>query len=40
MGGETREVSIIMSDLRGFTALIAEMDPEGIISLLNRYLSK
>jgi class 3 adenylate cyclase len=40
MGGETREVSLIMSDLRGFTALIADMDPEPVITFLNRYLSK
>ena len=40
MGGETREVSLIMSDLRGFTAIIAEMDPEEVIIFLNRYLSK
>ena len=40
MGGETREVSLIMSDLRGFTAIIAEMQPEQVITFLNRYLSK
>ena len=40
MGGEIREVSLIMSDLRGFTAIIAEMDPEDVITFLNRYLSK
>ena len=40
MGGETREVSLIMSDLRGFTAIIAEMEPEQVITFLNRYLSK
>jgi class 3 adenylate cyclase/HAMP domain-containing protein len=40
MGGEIREVSLIMSDLRGFTAIIAEMDPEEVIIFLNRYLSK
>jgi class 3 adenylate cyclase len=40
MGGETREVSLIMSDLRGFTAIIAEMEPEPVITFLNRYLSK
>jgi class 3 adenylate cyclase/HAMP domain-containing protein len=40
MGGETREVSLIMSDLRGFTAIIAEMEPEKVITFLNRYLSK
>ena len=40
MGGEIREVSLIVSDLRGFTAIIAEMDPEQVITFLNRYLSK
>ena len=40
MGGEIREVSLIMSDLRGFTAIIAEMDPEEVITFLNRYLSR
>jgi class 3 adenylate cyclase len=40
MGGETREVSILMSDLRGFTALTAAMHPEQTIELLNRYLGK
>jgi class 3 adenylate cyclase/HAMP domain-containing protein len=40
MGGETREVSLIMSDLRGFTAIIAGMDPEEVITFLNRYLSR
>ena len=40
LGGETRDVTILMSDLRGFTALTADMSPEGIISLLNRYLEK
>jgi class 3 adenylate cyclase/HAMP domain-containing protein len=39
MGGEMREVSLIMSDLRGFTAITAEMDPEQVITFLNRYLS-
>jgi len=40
MGGEKRDVSLIMSDLRGFTAIIAEMDPEEVITFLNRYLSR
>ena len=40
MGGETREVSLLISDLRGFTALTADMDPEEIIAFLNRYLGK
>jgi class 3 adenylate cyclase len=40
MGGEIREVSILMCDLRGFTALTATMAPEQVIILLNRYLGK
>ncbi len=40
LGGETREVSIIMSDLRGFTAITADMEPEKVVTFLNRYLGK
>jgi class 3 adenylate cyclase/HAMP domain-containing protein len=40
LGGETREVSILISDLRGFTALTADMEPVEVVSFLNRYLGK
>jgi class 3 adenylate cyclase len=40
LGGETREVTIIMSDLRGFTAITADMHPEEVVTFLNRYLAK
>jgi adenylate cyclase len=40
MGGENREISMLMSDLRSFSALTADMPPEDIIALLNRYLGK
>ncbi|MCX5889495.1 MAG: HAMP domain-containing protein [Deltaproteobacteria bacterium] len=40
MGGETRQVSMLMNDLRGFTALTSDMDPEDVITFLNRYLGK
>ncbi|MDI6853227.1 MAG: adenylate/guanylate cyclase domain-containing protein [Deltaproteobacteria bacterium] len=40
LGGETREVSILMSDLRGFTALTSEMTPDEVITFLNRYLAR
>jgi class 3 adenylate cyclase/HAMP domain-containing protein len=40
LGGENRELSILMSDLRGFTALTSEMDPQRVIIFLNRYLGK
>ncbi len=40
LGGEIREVSLLMSDLRGFTALTTDMEPEQVITFLNRYLGK
>jgi len=40
LGGETREVSLLISDLRGFTALTADMEPEDVVTFLNRYLGK
>jgi len=40
LGGESREITILMSDLRGFTALSADREPEEVITLLNRYLEK
>ncbi|MBI5572038.1 MAG: HAMP domain-containing protein [Desulfomonile tiedjei] len=40
LGGESREISMLMSDLRGFTALTAQMPPESVIAFLNRYLGK
>jgi adenylate cyclase len=38
MGGEEREVTILMSDLRGFTALAARLTPHDVIEFLNLYL--
>jgi len=40
LGGESREISMLMSDLRGFTALTAQMPPEKVLYLLNRYLAR
>jgi class 3 adenylate cyclase len=40
LGGETREITMIMSDIRGFTALIADIQPQQVISFLNGYLGK
>jgi len=36
-GGLTQEVTILMSDLRGFTALSSKMPAQSLISLLNHY---
>jgi adenylate cyclase len=38
LGGEEREVTILMSDLRGFTAMAARLSPQGVIEVLNLYL--
>jgi len=38
LGGEEREVTILMSDLRGFTALAARLPPHEVIEFLNVYL--
>jgi len=40
LGGEKRELTIMMSDLRGFTALTSQMEPERVVLFLNRYLSR
>ena len=36
-GGQTRNVTILMSDLRGFTALGAKLKAEDLITVLNHY---
>lgn len=38
LGGERRKVSILMSDLRGFTSLSERLTPEQVIAILNRHL--
>jgi class 3 adenylate cyclase len=38
LGGEEREVTILMSDLRGFTAMAARQKPQEVIEFLNLYL--
>ncbi len=35
LGGETRELTIMMTDLRGFTPLAESLPPKTVISLLN-----
>ena len=38
LGGEERNVTLLMADLRGFTARAATLDPQQAIRLLNHYL--
>jgi class 3 adenylate cyclase len=39
LGGEERDVSVLFSDLAGFTAMSEGMSPEEVVTLMNRYLS-
>jgi adenylate cyclase len=39
LGGEKREVVILMSDIRGFTPLADSLKPEGTITILNHFFS-
>lgn len=39
LGGEKRQVSILMSDLRGFSALCERLTPEQVVRTLNIYLA-
>ncbi len=38
LGGERRELSILFSDIRGFTTLSESMDPEALVAVLHEFL--
>lgn len=40
LSGKTRQISILFSDIRGFTALSETRAPQEIVALLNRYFSR
>jgi adenylate cyclase len=40
LGGEKKEMTVMFSDVRGFTSLSEKMTPEELISLLNDYLDE
>ncbi|MBI4540556.1 MAG: HAMP domain-containing protein [Gemmatimonadetes bacterium] len=40
LGGETREVTTLFADIRGFTALTEGMAPEKVITLLNQFMEQ
>ena len=38
LGGQKRDVTILMSDLRGFTSVTEGLAPEAVVGILNSYL--
>ncbi|MEN3033370.1 MAG: adenylate/guanylate cyclase domain-containing protein [Aquificaceae bacterium] len=38
LGGQKRYVTVLFSDLRGFTTMSESLDPEVLVNVLNRYL--
>ena len=40
MGGELRQITLLVSDLRGFTSLSARLSPREVIPMLNRYFER
>jgi hypothetical protein len=39
IGGEKRKVTMLMSDLRGFTSMSERLPPARVVAMLNRYLT-
>ena len=39
-GGQRREISVLFSDIRGFTSLSEQLDPAQVVSILNEYLTE
>ncbi len=39
LGGEKKELSVLFSDVAGFTSISEKLDPETLVELLNKYLS-
>lgn len=40
MGGTKRNITIMMSDLRGFTVMSERMEPQKLLAMLNHYLGE
>jgi adenylate cyclase len=39
LGGEMRDITLLFSDIRGFTAMSEHMDPQELTNLLNRFMT-
>lgn len=40
LGGDKKELTVLFSDIRGFTSISEKMDPEELVKLLNEYLTE
>jgi len=40
LGGESRQLTILFCDIRGFTSLSEKLDPEALTRLINRFLTE
>jgi adenylate cyclase len=40
LGGERKEISVLFSDIRGFTSMSEKIQPEEVVHILNEYLSE
>jgi len=40
LGGERRRLTVFFSDIRGFTTMSENMEPEEVVSILNEYLTE
>ena len=40
LGGEMRELTVLFSDIRGFTRIAEQLDPQALTGLINRFLTR